>query len=53
MDTVDTAEIKDNPFFKSDGVGFCLRLTVVPMAKGLTTDGCLPRPATRKKSWML
>jgi hypothetical protein len=32
IDTVDTSEIKNNPFFKSDGGGFSLRLTVVPMA---------------------
>ena len=37
MDTVDTGVIKENSFFKSGGGGFCLRLTVVHMAKGLTT----------------
>ena len=34
---MDIAEIKEHSFFKSDGGGFCLRLTVVPMAKGVTT----------------
>ena len=37
MDTVDTGVIKENSFFKSVGGGFCLRLTVVTMAKGMTT----------------
>ena len=45
--TVDTAVIKDNPFFKSDGGGFCLRLTVVPMAKGLTTRWLSAAPGNK------
>ena len=45
--TVDTAVIKDNSFFKSDGGGFCLRLTVVPMAKGLTTLWLSPAPGNK------
>ena len=31
------ALIKEHPFFKLDEGGFCLRLAVVPMAKGVTT----------------
>jgi hypothetical protein len=36
-DTEDMSVIKNHRFFKQDGGGFCLRLAVVPMSKGLTT----------------
>jgi hypothetical protein len=37
LDTEDTGVIKEHSLFKSVGGGFCLRLTVVPMSKGMTT----------------
>jgi hypothetical protein len=35
--TDDIALIKEHPFFKLDEGDICLRLAVVPMAKGVTT----------------